>query len=102
MFAYLDGNIDKMLFEQDIVRPLKNADHFDAPYLKELQNKVAYADEIDVVPVKETPEKIACCDIAFYIDGESDAYIFSLRKPSARAISEPPTSSVMKGPREDL
>ena len=100
MFAYLDGNIDKMLFEQDIVRPLKNAEHFDAPYLKDLQNKVAYADEIDVVPVKETPEKIACCDIAFYIDGESDAYIFSLRKPSARAISEPPTSSVMTGPRE--
>lgn len=100
MFAYLDGNIDKILFEQDIVRPLKNAEHFDAPYLKDLQNKVAYADEIDVVPVTETPEKIACCDIAFYIDGESDAYIFSLRKPSARAISEPPTSSVMKGPRE--
>lgn len=100
MFAYLDGNIDKILFEQDIVRPLKNAENFEKPYLKDLQNKVAYADEIDVVPIAQSPEKIACCDIVFYIDGEDDAYVFSLRKPSARAIGEPPTSSVMKGPRE--
>ena len=100
MFAYLDGNIDKILFEQDIVRPLKNAENFEKPYLKDLQNKVAYADEIDVVPIVQSPEKIACCDIVFYVDGEEDAYVFSLRKPSARAIGEPPTSSVMKGPRE--
>lgn len=100
LFAYIDGNIDKILFEQDVVRPLKNAEDFEKPYLKSLQNKVAYADEIDVVPVIETPGKIACCDIAFFIEGESDAYVFSLRKPSARAIGEPPTASVMKGPRE--
>ncbi len=100
LFAYIDGNIDKILFEQDVVRPLKNAEDFEKPYLKSLQNKVAYADEIDVVPVIETPGKIACCDIAFFIEGESNAYVFSLRKPSARAIGEPPTSSVMKGPRE--
>lgn len=100
LFAYIDGNIDKILFEQDVVRPLKNADNFEKPYLKSLQNKVAYADEIDVVPITETPGKIACCDIAFFIEGESDAYVFSLRKPSARAIGEPPTASVMKGPRE--
>lgn len=100
LFAYIDGNIDKILFEQDVVRPLKNAENFEKPYLKSLQNKVAYADEIDVVPVIETPGKIACCDIAFFIEGESDAYVFSLRKPSARAIGEPPTASVMKGPRE--
>ena len=100
LFAYIDGNIDKILFEQDVVRPLKNAEDFEKPYLKSLQNKVAYADEIDVVPMIETPGKIACCDIAFFIEGESDAYVFSLRKPSARAIGEPPTASVMKGPRE--
>lgn len=100
LFAYIDGNIDKILFEQDVVRPLKNAEDFEKPYLKSLQNKVAYADEIDIVPIAQSPEKIACCDIVFYVDGEEDAYVFSLRKPSARAIGEPPTSSVMKGPRE--
>lgn len=100
LFAYLDGNIDKVLFEQDVVRPLKNAERLSAPYLETLQNTVAYSDEIKVVPIENAPGEIALCDIAFFIEDDDNAYIFSLRKPSARAIGEPPTSSVMKGPRE--
>lgn len=100
LFAYLDGNIDKVLFEQDVVRPLKNAERLSSPYLETLQNTVAYSDEIKVVPIENAPGEIALCDIAFFIEDDDNAYIFSLRKPSARAIGEPPTSSVMKGPRE--
>lgn len=100
LFAYLDGNIDKVLFEQDVVRPLKNAERLSSPYLENLQNTVAYSDEIKVVPIENAPGEIALCDIAFFIEEDDNAYIFSLRKPSARAIGEPPTSSVMKGPRE--
>lgn len=100
LFAYLDGNIDKVLFEQDVVRPLKNAERLSFPYLENLQNTVAYSDEIKVVPIENAPGEIALCDIAFFIEDDDNAYIFSLRKPSARAIGEPPTSSVMKGPRE--
>lgn len=100
LFAYLDGNIDKVLFEQDVVRPLKNAERLSSPYLENLQNTVAYSDEIKVVPIENAPGEIALCDIAFFIEDDDNAYIFSLRKPSARAIGEPPTSSVMKGPRE--
>ena len=100
LFAYLDGNIDKVLFEQAVVRPLKNAERLSSPYLENLQNTVAYSDEIKVVPIENAPGEIALCDIAFFIEDDDNAYIFSLRKPSARAIGEPPTSSVMKGPRE--
>lgn len=100
LFAYLDGNIDKVLFEQDVVRPLKNAERLSSPYLENLQNTVAYSDEIKIVPIENAPGEIALCDIAFFIEDDDNAYIFSLRKPSARAIGEPPTSSVMKGPRE--
>lgn len=100
LFAYLDGNIDKVLFEQDVVRPLKNAERLSSPYLETLQNTVAYSDEIKVVPIENAPGEIALCDIAFFIEEDDNAYIFSLRKPSTRAIGEPPTSSVMKGPRE--
>ena len=100
LFAYLDGNIDKVLFEQDVVRPLKNAERLSSPYLENLQNTVAYSDEIKVVPIENAPGEIALCDIAFFIEEDDNAYIFSLRKPSTRAIGEPPTSSVMKGPRE--
>lgn len=100
LFAYLDGNIDKVLFEQDVVRPLKNTERLSSPYLENLQNTVAYSDEIKVVPIENAPGEIALCDIAFFIEEDDNAYIFSLRKPSTRAIGEPPTSSVMKGPRE--
>lgn len=100
LFAYLDGNINKVLFEQDVVRPLKNAKRLSSPYLETLQNTVAYSDEIKVVPIENAPGEIALCDIAFFIEEDDNAYIFSLRKPSTRAIGEPPTSSVMKGPRE--
>ncbi len=100
LFAYLDGNIDKVLFEQDVVRPLKNAERLSSPYIETLQNTVAYSDEIKVVPIENAPGEIALCDIAFFIEEDDNAYIFSLRKPSTRAIGEPPTSSVMKGPRE--
>lgn len=100
LFAYLDGNINKVLFEQDVVRPLKNAERLSSPYLETLQNTVAYSDEIKVVPIENAPGEIALCDIAFFIEEDDNAYIFSLRKPSTRAIGEPPTSSVMKGPRE--
>ena len=71
-----------------------------SPYLENLQNTVAYSDEIKVVPIENAPGEIALCDIAFFIEEDDNAYIFSLRKPSTRAIGEPPTSSVMKGPRE--
>ena len=100
LFAYIDGNIDKILLEQDVVRPLKNCERFEKPYLQSLQNTVAYADEIEIVDIKDSPQSVASCDVAFFIEGEDNAYIFSLRKPAARAIGEPPTSSVMKGPRE--
>lgn len=100
LFAYIDGNIDKILLEQDVVRPLKNCERLEKPYLQSLQNTVAYADEIEIVDIKDSPQSVASCDVAFFIEGEDNAYIFSLRKPAARAIDEPPTSSVMKGPRE--
>ncbi len=100
LFAYLDGNIDKTLFEQDVVRPLKNLNSIGAPYLDELQNNTSYSDEIEEIDLKDTPESIASCDIAFFIENAEKAYVFSLRKPVSRAVGEPPTSSVMKGPRE--
>lgn len=100
LFAFMDGNIDKTLFEQDVLRPLKNAAVFDEPYLDCIKNTVAYCDEIRVINVEDAPGEIALCNVVFFIDGQDDAFVFSLQKPSARAIGEPPTSSVMKGPRE--
>lgn len=100
MFAYIDANIDKTLFEQDVIRPLKAAADMGKNRFKWLQNTTSYSEDIVKVPIEKTPQNISVGDIAFYIENDDFAYIFSLRKPSTRAIGEPPTSSVMKGPRE--
>lgn len=99
-FAYIDGNIDRILFEQDLFRPLKQANTLYEPYDECLMASTFYVDELKTVPIQNCPSNIADGDIAFLIDGVDSAYIFSLRKPIARAVGEPPTSSVMKGPRE--
>ena len=48
----------------------------------------------------ETAQKIVGGSSALIVDGVKTAFIFGLKKFDKRAISEPPTSTVIKGPRE--
>lgn len=99
-FAYVDANVDKTLLEQDVIRPLKDAQGMDKNHLDWLQNVTACAEEITSIPIEKSPHSIASGDVVFFIEDDENAYVFSMRKPLSRAIGEPPTSSVMKGPRE--
>lgn len=99
-FAYIDGGTDKLLLEQNVILPLRNAETFCAPYLDALTETVIYSENILPMPLINCAGAIAEGDVAFVIEGEDTAYIFSLRKPEKRSVSEPPTSSVLKGPRE--
>lgn len=100
MFAYIDANIDKALFEQDVIRPLKNATYIENNHLEWLQNIVSYSEDITQIPLDKIADTISLGDIVFFVEEDDFAFVFSLRKPSFRAIGEPPTASVMKGPRE--
>jgi len=100
VFAYIDGGTDKLLLEQNVILPLRNATTFEPPYLDALNSIVTYSEEIATLPVSNCAGTVAEGDVAFVIDGEDTAYVFSLRKPEKRSIAEPPTSSVLKGPRE--
>lgn len=100
MFAYIDANIDNALFEQDVIRPLKNATYIENNHLEWLQNIVSYSEDITQIPLDKIADTIALGDIVFFVEEDNFAFVFSLRKPSFRAIGEPPTASVMKGPRE--
>ena len=50
--------------------------------------------------VEKVADKVASGNLALVIDGVKPVYIFSLKKFDKRAITEPPTSTVIKGPRE--
>lgn len=97
---YLDGGSDKHLLEQDIIRPLMHTTDFKPPYLDAIEQCVIYSEQIKPVPMAEATGFIAEGDIALFIDGCNASYIISLRKLEKRSITEPPTSSVLKGPRE--
>ena len=50
--------------------------------------------------VEKTAEKIVGGSSALLCDGVKTAFLFGLKKFDKRAIAEPPTSTVIKGPRE--
>lgn len=85
LFAYIDGNIDKILLEQDVVRPLKNCERLEKPYLQSLQNTVAYADEIEIVDIKDSPQSVASCDVAFFYRGRGQRIYLLLAKTGGKS-----------------
>ncbi len=99
-FAYIDGSIDKLLLEQSIITPLRHAEKLEEPYVECLAQLTDFSENAVEVPLINIPGFIAEGDTAFLIDGCENGYIFSLRKPEKRSITEPPSSSVLKGPRE--
>lgn len=99
-FSYIDGGIDRELFEQSIIKPLMQAEKFAPPYEDALESTVHFSEKAVPIPILAAPGPIAEGDAVLFIDGEETAYVYSLRKPEKRSITEPPTSSVLKGPRE--
>lgn len=50
--------------------------------------------------IKEAAQKIVSGETALFIEGINKAFLFGFKKFDKRAIAEPPTSTVIKGPRE--
>lgn len=98
---YIDAMTDKAELEESVVEKLIKADSFGKPYERSLNDILAYSEK---PAAKQTPEEaaqaIAEGDIALLIEGADAIYIISLRKFATRAVTEPPTSSILKGPRE--
>lgn len=98
VLCYLDGGSDKQLLEQNVIAPILRAQ---SPLSSaNLSSIVFYGEEIKPTPLDDCAGKIAEGDVILFFDGESDANLLSLRKFDKRAVVEPPTSNVLKGPRE--
>lgn len=98
--VYLDGLTDKELLESDVIRPLVNSRKL-TPSKKALSDMLYYGEEVNVeTDLHQLVRVIAEGDIALVADGAESYFWISLRKYQLRAIAEPPTSSVLKGPRE--
>ena len=98
---YVDGMSDGARFENNIIKPLKQAQEFKQPFLDNL-NKITYSsDKIDPFEdFDEFTKKIADGDIGLIIHGADAFYVYSAKGYSVRGIQEPPVNSVLHGPRE--
>ena len=100
LLVFLDGGSDKTLLDRDVISPLLALENLDGDRQNVIANTVHYCENFKVVPLNDCPQNIADGDVALVIEDDDNAYIFSVRGPEKRSIAEPPTESVMKGPRE--
>lgn len=100
-FFLIDGLYDKDLYERDILKPLLSAKSFKPPFADALKTTTSFGEQIkEFTDLRELAQKIAEGDIGLVIEGSDTYYLFNLRKYAMRAIAEPPTESVIRGPRE--
>jgi spore germination protein KA len=98
--VHMDSMVNKELLERNVIMPLLGAD-LQPPYGQSLANAVYFSEEIRSAPDAETAAMlVAAGDTVFLLEGAEEYFIFSLRQIEKRAVAEPPTSSVLKGPRD--
>ena len=100
-FFYIDGYIDTLLFEDNILSPLKNLQG-DMQVSMDLLNKNTQM----TTPIEELPdtakaiENISCGEIILLAESAQCFFKYSEKKYQLRAVAEPPVSTVLRGPRE--
>lgn len=100
-FVLIDGLVDKNILNRDMLRPLLVAKEFAPPYAEALQQTISYSEDlVTESEVSEISTKIAQGGVALVIDKAEEFFIFSLPNYPVRAIAEPPTESLSRGPRE--
>jgi len=95
LYAAFEAMIDKELLESSVIRPLAEKDVREV-----IGNTYSPAPVKTVRTAEEAVPEIAAGATALFIEGDSKVYLFSVKKWERRSVSEPPTSSVLKGPRE--
>ncbi len=98
VFSYVDGCSDKELLELNIIRPLLSTSA--SPTNSNISDIVNYGEDVKTVAIEKSADTVAEGDVVLYIENENQALIFSLRKFEKRSVAEPPTASVLTGPRE--
>ena len=96
--VYVDGMSDKLLLEQSVVKPLLTM-RFEGTDIESVK-KLPYGEEIKEIETGEAAQSVVNGDLVLAIDGADKLYELSLRNYPHRAVAEPPTETVIKGPRE--
>lgn len=98
--VFIDGFIDRVELEKHVIEPLVKAEEYQFDETSLLSTLTASLPPEKEKSIKKITEKVASGSTAVTFDIGDEIYLFSTRKTPERAVSEPPTSAVIKGPRE--
>ncbi len=100
LFAYIDGIVNKAEIDRHIIVPLMECppETFDVLTIsRSISTAITVRAETNI-------DTLADCmtrgEAILIVDQEAEGFVFPVTKLEGRPVSEPPTSSILKGPRE--
>jgi len=100
--CYIVDIIDNILLNDTLIEPLLEyePEENELPLIA-LKEKILSANKIETyTELNSAIDKLVCGHALILIDGESEIISCDIEKITVRAVTEPPTSVVIKGPRE--
>ncbi len=105
---FIEGMIDKNTVDENILKPLMYNKQFQSPgdssHLNDIENLMKRAVSVREAQRVSSAGKvisgILCGDTVLFVDGSSKALVLSTKGWESRAVEEPNTETVVRGPRE--
>ncbi|MBE5744072.1 MAG: spore germination protein [Clostridiales bacterium] len=95
---YAEDLSDKEAIGKQAVFPLQNLTKFES--FKDFLTAINVPESQTLTTVSDCVDKVLAGDGVILIDGEIKGVSVATKKPASRAVTEPPTASILKGPRE--
>ncbi len=95
---YAESLSDKTMLGKQAIEPLQENGSFSS--VDDVVKSVTLPETQKLSTFSDCIEKIIAGDAVIIVDGLDKAISVSTKKPAARAVTEPPTASILKGPRE--
>ena len=96
---YIDGICDAVKVAEYIVRPLSEAKMVKLKSVDNVTQTILHPD-CKTIPLKDVVEELNCGKCIVLIDKLNESISCGVDTTKERNITEPPTSAVLKGPRE--
>jgi spore germination protein KA len=100
ILMFIDNMSDRNIMVESIIKPLIAMQSITPPYKNILLDTLNLVSSLLITNIHDALLYIASGNVVLNIDGSDEIFIFDIRKYNKRAIVEPPTASVLKGPRE--
>lgn len=98
---YSRGLVDVALVSDTVMRPLNNIKQYPKSKIEDfILSKIIFPEIETKDTIDEIIDELTHGKVVVLADGAEKAFVLALDKMKERSIAEPPTSAVLKGPRE--